>query len=64
MYTGSKNKEHYASEVHDKCGRPRSLSPEQELFMVPVRLRCGLLSHDIANRFGISQAQYSRIEDT
>ena len=63
MYTGSKNTEH-TSEVHDKCGRPRSLSPEQELFMVLVRLRCGLLSLDIANRFGISQAQYSRIEDT
>ena len=63
MYTGSKNTEH-TSEVHDKCGRPRSLSPEQELFMVLVRLRCGLLSLDIANRFGISQAQYSRIENT
>ena len=32
--------------------------------MVLVRLRCGLLSLDIANRFGISQAQFSRIEDT
>ena len=63
MYTGSKNTEH-TSEVHNKHGRPRSLSPEQELFMVLVRLRCGLLSVDIANRFGISQAQYSRIENT
>ena len=63
MYTGSNNTEH-TSEVHDKCGRPRSLSPEQELFIVLVRLRCGQLSLDIANRFGILQAHYSRIEDT
>ena len=63
LYTGSKNTEH-TSEVHNKCGRSSSLSPEQELFMVLVRLRCGLLSLGIANRFGISQAQYSRTEDT
>ena len=50
MYTGSKNTEH-TLQVHDKCGRPRSQSPEQELFMVLVRLRCGLLNLDIANRF-------------
>ena len=63
MYAGSKNTEH-TSEVLDKCGRPRSLWPEQELFMALVRLRCGLLSLDIANRSGISKAQYSRIENT
>ena len=58
-----KNTEH-TLEVDNEHGRPRSLSPEQDLFMVLVRLRCGLLNLDIANRFGISQAQYSRIENT
>jgi hypothetical protein len=63
MYIGSNNIEH-ASETQAKHGRTRSLPPEQELFMILVRLRCGLLGLDIANRFGISQAQYSRIETT
>ena len=63
MYAGTKNSQHI-SETQAKRGTPRSLTPEQELFMVLVRLRCGLLSLDTANRFGISQAQYSRIETT
>jgi hypothetical protein len=63
MYIGSNNTEH-ASETQEKHGRTRSLPPEQELFMILVRLRCGLLGFDIASRFGISQAQYSRIETT
>jgi hypothetical protein len=37
------------------------MSPEQELFMVLVRLRCGLMGVDIAYRFGISEAHVSRI---
>ena len=57
MYAGTKNSQH-TSETQAKRGTPRSLTPEQELFMVLVRLRCGLLS------LGISQAQYSRIETT
>ena len=51
--------------IHQKC--TTSLGDQgnyHHLFMVLVRLRCGLLSLDIANRFGISEAQYSRIEDT
>ena len=63
MYAGSCNTEH-AEATLEKHGRQRSLSPEQELFMVSVRLRCELLGLDIANRFGISHAQYSRIETT
>ncbi|XP_028406791.1 uncharacterized protein LOC114529234 [Dendronephthya gigantea] len=63
MYAGTKNSQH-ASETQAKRGTQRSLTPEQELFMVLVRLRCGLLGLDVANRFGISPAQYSRIETT
>ena len=63
MYIGSNNTEH-VSETQEKHGRIRSLPPEQELFMILVRLRCGLLGLDIASRFGISQVQYSRIETT
>ena len=52
---------HNTTETQAKRGVPRSV---QELFMVLVRFRCGLMSLDTANRFGISQAQYSRIERT
>ena len=37
------------------------MSPEQELFMILVRLRCGLMGPDLAFRFSISEAQVSRI---
>ena len=37
------------------------MSPEQELFMVLVRLRCGLMGVDISQRFVISEAHVSRI---
>ena len=61
-YAGSSDKYvEYTSESNRKLGRPRSMSPEQELFMVLVRLRCGLMGADIAYRFGISEAQISRI---
>ena len=57
MYAGTKNSQ-YTTETQGKRGVPRSLTPEQELFMVLVRLRCVLMGLDSA----ISQAQYSRIE--
>ena len=61
MYAGSKNSQH-TTEAQAKRGTQRSLTPEQELFMVLLRLRSGLLGLDITDYFGISQAQYSRIE--
>ena len=49
------------SEEHKKSGRTWTLSPEQELFMVLVRLRCGLLLEDVAHRFNLSLSHVSRI---
>ena len=45
----------------EKCGSKRSLSLEQEFFLVLVRLRLGLLEVDLATRAGLSQSQLSRI---
>ncbi len=50
-----------SAEEHKKPGRARTLSPEQELFMVLVRLRCGLLVKDVAHRFNLSSSHVSRI---
>ena len=63
MYAGSCNTEH-VEPTKQKHGRPRTLSVEQELFMVLVWLRCGLLGLDVANRFGILHMQSSCIETT
>ena len=64
MYAGSCNTKHVEPRKQ-KHGRPRTLSPEQELFMrLLVQLRCGLLGLDVADRFGISHTQFSRIETT
>ena len=45
IYYGSKTSENPTNQT--KYGKPRSLSPEQELFMVLSRLRCGLLLEDL-----------------
>lgn len=44
-----------------KHGPKRLLRPEQEFFLVLVRLRLGLHEEDIAARAGFSQSQVSRI---
>ena len=49
------------SEEHKKSGRAWTLSPEQELFMVLVKLHCGLLLEDVAHRFNLSLSHVSRI---
>ena len=48
-------------ENRNKRGPKRSLHPEQELFLVLVRLRCGLLEKDLAYRADISVSHFSRI---
>ena len=52
-----------ASEVKKK-GRPRSLAPIDEFFLVLVRLQLGLLEQDLADRVGLSCATISRIFTT
>ncbi|KXJ07684.1 uncharacterized protein LOC110250208 [Exaiptasia diaphana] len=59
-YIGSKNGD-LQPEQQEKRGRKRSLSPEEELFLVLSRLRCGLLERDLANRYDISVSQVSSI---
>ncbi len=63
IYYGSTTTE-ITSETQKKRGKARSLSPEQELFMVLVRLRCGLLIEDVAHRFDLSPSHVSRINIT
>ena len=63
VYHGS-NTAPITSESQTKCGKPRSMSPEQELFLVLIRLRLGLLVQDISHRFNISTTQVSRILKT
>ena len=59
--SGSSDNVEYTSKSTGKMGRPRSMSPEEKVFMVLVRLRCGLMGVDIAYQFGISEAHVSRI---
>ena len=47
-----------------KKGRPQTLPPIEEYFLVLVRLRLGLLEQDLADRFGLSCATVSRIFTT
>ena len=52
------------SEDQKKHGKQRALSPEEELFMVLSRLRCGFLGQDLAHRYGVSPSHISRIWTT
>ena len=44
---------HKEKESTNKRCRPRSLSPEDDFFLVLVRLRLGLMEQDLAYRFDI-----------
>jgi hypothetical protein len=63
VYHGSKTAP-ITSESQKKCGKQRSMSPEQELFLVLTRLRLGLLLQDIAHRFNMSSSSVSRVFKT
>ena len=47
-----------------KRGPSRKLQPEDELLLVLTRLRVGMLEHDLAVRFELSQSHVSRIITT
>ena len=49
--------------LHNHLKKPgaRALHPIDELFMVLIRLRLGLLEQDLAHRFNVSIAIVSRI---
>ena len=60
---------YWNSKLDDTCetkkkGRPRTLAPIEEFFLVLVRLRLRLLEQDLADRFGLSCATISRIFTT
>ena len=62
LYHGSRsNPSKCFSPEYKKRGPKRCFSAEQELFLVLVRLRLGLLEQDIAFRAGISTSHFSRI---
>ena len=62
VYNGSNtNEKKINSPSYIKRGPKRTLNPEQEFFLVLVRLRLGLLEYDIAYRAGTSISQFSRI---
>ena len=60
-YDSGTNSEKLSNSEHNKCGPKRSLTPEQEFFLVLVRLRLGLLEEDLAYRASISAIHISRI---
>ena len=65
VYNGSNiNEKKIDSPSYIKSGPTRTLNPEEEFFLVLVRLRLGLLEYDIAYRAGISISQFSRIWTT
>ena len=63
IYHGS-NTGVISTEEQKKRGRKRTTFPEQELFMVLARMRCGLLLQDLAHRYGMSIMNVSRIWTT
>ena len=62
IYYGTKtNTDNIQSSDYIKHGPKRSLTPEEEFFLVLVRLRLGLLEEDLAFRACISHSNLSRI---
>ncbi len=59
-YWGSKPK-NSDSAGSSKRGPKRQMSPEEELFIVLARMRCGLLEQDLAVRCQLSTSHISRI---
>lgn len=57
-YWGSNNSE---ERQHDRRGRKRSITPEDELFLTLVKLKHGSQNGDLAERFQLSPSSVSRI---
>jgi len=60
-YNSGTNSEKSKDANHNKRGPKRALCPEQEFFLVLVRLRLGLLEEDLATRVSLSVQHISRI---
>ena len=58
VYSNSKQKD---AQKKEKAGPKRTLSVEEEYFLVLCRFKVGLLEEDLAARFRISQSLVSRI---
>jgi hypothetical protein len=52
------------SDTQKKHGKPQAFPPEEELFVVLSRLRCGFLGQDLAHRYAMSRAHISQIWTT
>ena len=62
IYWGSNTKNDDSATLESsKRGPKRRMSPEQELFIVLTRLRCGILEQDLAVRCKLSTCHISRI---
>ena len=62
IYWGSKTKNDDSVTLGpSKRGPKRRMSPEQELFIVLTRLRCGILDQDLTVRCKLSTSHISRI---
>ena len=46
---------------HDQRGRPRTLSPADELLLTVIKLRHNFPETDLGNRFGVTQSTVSRV---
>ena len=60
-WKGSKHAKNLSKVGHRRWNTPKKLSQSDEFLLTLMRLRLGLLSEDLAERFGVSPILYSYI---